>query len=196
MDSLPKDVLAYLVLDLDLVDIFNLCKTNKNINKKICKNPDFWRNKIIKYNKNNSLIEEAIKYDSVDLFKLLVKPENLNISDIFYYLRYASALGAIDIFEYLHNKEIDIHQNEDEFLRKASTYGKLNMVRYLVEKKNANIKAYNYDALREALLMKRIDIFKYFIEKLGKIPLELKREFLTYDLDIDVREYLKSIMTN
>lgn len=48
MEKLPKDVLILLALDLNLPGIISLCQTNERINKNVCENPIFWRNKIQK----------------------------------------------------------------------------------------------------------------------------------------------------
>lgn len=80
MESLPRDVLVYLALELDLLDIVNLCKSNKKIDEKICKNHHFWRNKINRDYPNKSqqeLIEKAMATDSLDLFKFILKSDNI-----------------------------------------------------------------------------------------------------------------------
>ena len=48
MEKLPKDVLILLALDLNLPGIVSLCQTDKIINRDVCENPIFWRNKIMK----------------------------------------------------------------------------------------------------------------------------------------------------
>ncbi len=48
MESLPKDVLVLLAFDLDYADILKLCSSTKRINRAICDNEYFWRNKLYK----------------------------------------------------------------------------------------------------------------------------------------------------
>ena len=184
MESLPKDVLVYLALELDLVDIASLCRSNRKIDEKICKNHNFWRNKINRDypNKNQyELIEKAIQADSLDLFKFLPKFDNIVQEDAIYYMRLASAYGAKDIFKYLERYGVNIHQNEEEFFRHASRYGKLNIVRYLVENKGVNINAYHYDALIQSTLQGHLDVVKYIVENLKhKIPIKVKRQILQF----------------
>jgi hypothetical protein len=200
MESLPKDVLVYLALELNLVDIVSLCKSNKNIDNKICKNQYFWRNKINKEYPNNSqndLITKAIQADSLDMFNFLIGTDTIDNDTIdnntaIYYVRLASAYGALDIFKYLERYGIDIHQNQDEFYRHASCYGKLNIVRYLIENKKANIRAYDYDALIVAAYQGHLDVVKYIIENLKqKIPIKVKRQILQFQvLKDDLKDFI------
>lgn len=46
METLPGDVLMYMVLNMDLPEILALCQSNHRLNNKICGNIDFWRNKL------------------------------------------------------------------------------------------------------------------------------------------------------
>ena len=48
MDKLPKDVVALLAIDLDYVDILKLCRSSSRMNRFLCQNEDFWRNKLYK----------------------------------------------------------------------------------------------------------------------------------------------------
>ena len=46
MESLSKDTLILLAMELDYADILKFCQTSKKINRYVCKNNDFWRNKL------------------------------------------------------------------------------------------------------------------------------------------------------
>jgi hypothetical protein len=46
MENLDKNVLRLLALDLAMPDILKLCLTSKKFNSEICKNNNFWRNKL------------------------------------------------------------------------------------------------------------------------------------------------------
>lgn len=48
LEKLPKDVLLYMVLDMNIGDILKLCKTKKYFNDTICNNRMFWMNKSIR----------------------------------------------------------------------------------------------------------------------------------------------------
>jgi hypothetical protein len=48
MENLNKDVLILLALELDYMDIFKFCDTSSKINNIVCKNNNFWRNKLYK----------------------------------------------------------------------------------------------------------------------------------------------------
>ncbi len=126
------------------------------------------------------------------MFKFLFGSDTINTADAIYYMRLASADGAIDVFKYLERYGADIHQNEDEFYRHASRYGKLNMVRYLIENKNSNVKAYHYDALINATLYGHLNVVKYITEKLKqKIPIKVKRQLLQFQgLSDEMKEFI------
>jgi hypothetical protein len=48
MEYLPKDVLVLLAMEMSYPEILKFCQTNKNINRAVCKNNYFWRNKLYK----------------------------------------------------------------------------------------------------------------------------------------------------
>ena len=48
MESLPKDLLIQLALELDLPSILNYCRSSKKFNNLICNNYTFWMNKHIR----------------------------------------------------------------------------------------------------------------------------------------------------
>lgn len=48
LEKLPSDVLIYMALELDMVEILNLCKVSDNIDFIICNNERFWMNKVIR----------------------------------------------------------------------------------------------------------------------------------------------------
>lgn len=45
MDSLPKDVLVYMAVKMDIKDALSLCRTSSFFYNTIYKNDDFWMNK-------------------------------------------------------------------------------------------------------------------------------------------------------
>ena len=48
MEKLPKDMIIYLAMEMELLEIISFCNTSKKINERVCKNNIFWRNKIEK----------------------------------------------------------------------------------------------------------------------------------------------------
>lgn len=48
MDTLSKDTLILLAMELNYSDIIKFCSTSKKINKYVCQNNDFWRNRLYK----------------------------------------------------------------------------------------------------------------------------------------------------
>ena len=47
IETLPKDVLFTLALELDLPSLMNWCQTNAKINDKVCNNSDIWQRKLL-----------------------------------------------------------------------------------------------------------------------------------------------------
>ena len=48
MENVSKDILFMIAIDMDYPDILKFCSTPKRINKYICANNSFWRNKLYK----------------------------------------------------------------------------------------------------------------------------------------------------
>ena len=48
MENVSKDVLFMIAIDMDYPDILKFCSTSKRINRDICANNNFWRNKLYK----------------------------------------------------------------------------------------------------------------------------------------------------
>lgn len=65
--QLPKDIQILLALDLDIETIIRLCQTSEIVNKKICKNNNFWLNKLLKdYNIRKPLKDAKKEYLRID----------------------------------------------------------------------------------------------------------------------------------
>ncbi len=48
MDTLSKDALVLLAMELDYADIIKFCQTSKKVDRYVCQNNDFWRNRLYK----------------------------------------------------------------------------------------------------------------------------------------------------
>lgn len=48
LDKLPRDVLIYIALQMDLPEILSLCRTSSRINEIVCENDKFWMNKVMR----------------------------------------------------------------------------------------------------------------------------------------------------
>ncbi len=48
METLTKDTLILLALELNYMDVLKFCSTSKKINRHVCENNYFWRNKLYK----------------------------------------------------------------------------------------------------------------------------------------------------
>ena len=78
--------------------------------------------------------------------------------------RWASVAGKIDIVKYLVEKGVDIHLLNDTAFRMASFEGQLPVVKYLVGK-GANMHINNEEALRTASLHGHFDVVKYLVDQ-------------------------------
>ena len=67
-ETVHKDVLNKLALDMEIEDILSLCQTSKRFNDKICNNPSFWENLLIRdFNYRESTLDPRVKY--IELFE-------------------------------------------------------------------------------------------------------------------------------
>jgi hypothetical protein len=48
LQQLPKDTLTLIALELDLPSLLNFCQSDIEINKKVCSDNNFWRNKLFR----------------------------------------------------------------------------------------------------------------------------------------------------
>lgn len=72
---IPKDILVFMSLNLDIYEVLGLCKTNKIINDKICNNKYFWLKKLAK--DFNFIYDDYITDEDPKLaYKLLYKIDN------------------------------------------------------------------------------------------------------------------------
>lgn len=72
MNQLPKDILVFMALNLDLPEILSLCQTNSEFNDRICKNNYFWLNKLDRdYGLKSDLSNAKREYSSIkDLLRI------------------------------------------------------------------------------------------------------------------------------
>jgi hypothetical protein len=77
-------------------------------------------------------------------------------------MRMASYYGRLDVIKYLIEKEGNVNANNDECLRHASSNGYVDVVKYLVEN-GADIHIYNDEALISACANGHLDVIKYLI---------------------------------
>lgn len=84
--------------------------------------------------------------------------------DTEYILRWASSVGKVNLVKFLIEKGVDIHACNDYALRFAARNNNLEVVKLLIEK-GANIHADNDFAFKWACENKNIEVIKYLIEK-------------------------------
>lgn len=136
MEKLPKDVLSFLALDMDIEYVIRLCQTSSAFNEKICKNSYFWLNKLQKdYNittdineaKNEYLtIKHLLKTDPNVVLESGINSENLKLVQgaveagadlnrkirLYYPITLSIVFDKDDIFVYLMRK-MDLNNIKD-----------------------------------------------------------------------------------
>lgn len=130
MEKLPKDVLMELALELNLPDIVSLCRTSSRIDRDVCENSIFWRNKIRKD------FPEA-KYMSKNTRQIYLKLDK--IKKEYPELKNILSLIIVDNFEFagfIDNKVLNLLNSLDEKVRlkivndynKQEIYGRDNQI--------------------------------------------------------------------
>lgn len=107
MEKQSKEILILLALELDLKSLLKFCQTNKKINKIICDNDIFWKNKIEKERPEFlSKIYEHLNFKTYkDLYKKLLGENVYELTfpdnDGFY------IKGDFDEFDFKENIELE-----------------------------------------------------------------------------------------
>ncbi len=106
----PKDILRKIALDMDYKDIINLCKSNKKINDKLCKDEHFWRMKYEKDIGSFSFQKIYLKnIENVDVDLKDINPKILNFMNSEYNFSNLKRSAQRDIYDTLFSSvNIDI----------------------------------------------------------------------------------------
>ncbi len=190
-ERMPKDILQYLAISLDLPEILALYSTSKKFNKYICQKELFWMNKLIKdFDINIEEIPIRYKYKNYYEYILRIKRQLkskeiylntitedaikssdlalLNIvikdgEDKDYALNFSSALCNFNFVKFLSEKGADIHNHNEAPLRIAARTGCIDIVKFFI-RKGADIHANGEQALIEASYNGELDVVKYLVE--------------------------------
>lgn len=168
-ESLPRDVLIMIALELDLPELFSFCLTSKRFNDIACSNQNFWRSRLVK---NKHLLG---KQDITDIGD----PKNYYQDRVEQFKRYLSE----KLFEFARKGNLNMVKKTvekgarlnntypfgDEWftpLQIASFMGRMNVVQYLVE--TGKIHQYDLDkalvqALKGIFYNRRNDIAVYLV---------------------------------
>ncbi|GAG28018.1 unnamed protein product, partial [marine sediment metagenome] len=133
MNNLPKDLIIYYALMMDLPEILSLCLSSKKFNNIVCKNKTFWMNKLI----HDYQVHNLPKGHT---YKSYYKHINEKLKNVNKLLMDSSKEANLDLVRLALEKGADIYA-QNKALRLASAYGHLQIVKYLVDK-GANIHAY------------------------------------------------------
>lgn len=89
MESMSKDILSTIAMNLDLPSLLRWCQSNSEINNHICNNSNVWRNKLLKdypdyesFGLNRSLKETYVFMYQLSLIKNLLNSDE-SLYDIF-----------------------------------------------------------------------------------------------------------------
>lgn len=104
------------------------------------------------------------------------KLENETTNKEIKYLEFSSSIGDLDGIKLLIENGLDIHLDDDLALRISSANGQLNLVKFLVEEKNANIESNKSESLKIAKKLNFLEIEDFLSMHLcqKKLNTELK----------------------
>ena len=151
--------LDILVLEnLDDKDLVSYCKTNKAANR-VCQDQSFWYNRL------------RLKFPQIDL-EIMAEVKSGNWSDI--YIQMVQFVRSISQNKDIRRNKDEIisFRNKEEALVRASQYGHLDIVKYLVEE-GAYIHAWEDYSLIMAGENGHLEVVKYLVEKGANIGYDL-----------------------
>lgn len=186
LDELPRDIILYIAMSIDLSDIYSLSQTSKKLNT-IINNDMFWMNRLIQdYNiydhKNNKKYYQYIYQQmknpkvamkngtitgNIDLVRLSIEKgvdvNKINING-HYPIITSIENNHINLVKYLIEKGADVNIERFEPLKYASSGGNLYIVKYLIET-GVDINSYEATvALGWAASAGHLNIVKYFVK--------------------------------
>ena len=190
IDSLPKDILIEIAIELDLSDIVNWCQLNKRINSLTGQNETFWMRKFIHdYGNNpknsdltwkefyklvtvtnpNDLLWKGVEENILSYVAIgLIRGADIENTRSFNHHDYnplskASENGHLEVVKYLVEQGADVCARYNYPLINASDNGHLDVVKYLVEQ-GADVRARDNYALRWAGYNGYLEVVKYLVE--------------------------------
>jgi hypothetical protein len=120
-----------------------------------------------KWRVSKVILSQRKDLEEVETWKWLVE-SGIDIHvDNDYFLKHAAYYGHLELVKYLVESGLDIHVEEDLSLRYAAMKGHLEVVKYLVEK-GSDIHSNNDEALRNAFYRGYSEIVKYLKSKENK----------------------------
>jgi hypothetical protein len=186
MNELPKDIIIYLALNMDILDVLSICKASKKFNQNICNNKNYWISKLKKdfdiqwnqiYGDPKKLYFDYKKYFMLPhmgmIFIEAVKDKNLNIMKV-------AILEGVSLPYYR------ITRNYNEYLLKIlpsiknhlTEEQKINLIQYAVEHGGVNIVKYIVENMQIEVTSDMIQDAEYMFSLLEehRSPLEEIRE--------------------
>ena len=154
MNELPKDIIIYLALNMDILDVLSICKASKKFNQNICNNKNYWISKLKKDFdiQWNQIYDDPKKtYFDFDynkyfipnmgmIFAKAVENKNLNIMKLAILQGVSLPYYRIthDYNEYLLKilPSVKDHLTEEQkinLIQYAVEHGGVNMVKYIVQ---------------------------------------------------------------
>lgn len=176
LNSIPKDVLIMIALNLDLYELLLLCKTNKTINSKICNNKYFWLKKLLRdfnfrYDDYRSDEDPRLAYNL--LYKIENDDYNMHLKIVDQPSYQAAKTGSKSLF-LLVLKKIQQKNTKHSFTTKHELY--LRNITYGLE---GSIESMN------------LNLIKFFVEDMGE---KISKSQLNRAIEInnhEIIEYLK-----
>lgn len=149
MDKLPKDILLFMALKYDMMDVLSFCQVNKKFNDLLCKNNTFWMNKVLfDFGKYNHIPKNIIKkYGKTngknlnwkDYYKFLYEIKYLDKKEINELFTCASYDGNLEIIKVLIiDSRLDPSHDDNCAIGVASQNGHLETAKLLLSDPRVN----------------------------------------------------------
>ena len=196
--KLPKDILFQIALELDLPDLLSYCLTSRSYNEAACKNPDFWRAKLLKdkqtllRDKDIQSIKDPKEYYEKQLKKyrgyLSKKLTEFSKSGDLDKVKRALELGADVNYETVDGNEFNTP------LTYAADNGHFDVVKYLIENGAGENEYYLSTALVEAVKNRNNEMAIYLVEKGANTAFDkdLAIRWALQNGDKELADYLES----
>lgn len=159
-DRLPRDVIIYMALTMELPELYKYCRLSTRFNQAVCNNPQFWENRL---ESTYGITKDMIRYSP----------------------RYGS--NPKEYYEILRKMLLEAGDDLSKKLETAAQYGIFDLVVDILKSgENLDIDG----AVVNALMTKRFDIAKYILEKSKNLDGKMLGFFLLWANNAEFAKYL------
>lgn len=175
-DTIPKDIIAYIALTMDLPEISIYCRLSKKFYINVCKNDNFWNERLKQdYNIINSIYPKREYMRIKDTIDKIIKDQGHTFNNL---LTYASLNDDLNLVKVAIKYGADINYYNRNYstdspsaIYEAIANDNLEILDYLIPliKPPLNQIQLNY-LLALAADISQLSTVKYLVEKLGARP--------------------------